>query len=335
MKRSTLTLLLVLSLLWLYVPILSAAPLEQAPSETPEEEVGEEMIAFPVFDPERKTYDIYLARPDGSEMQKLIEDASQPAISPDGTAIIFRSWTPGKDRGLFVRDLTGERPDWHFLPYPPASRPSWASQGQFFLLHSRHHSDRISHIYRSVGADIVPIRRPDVDKDILGEMPALIDDGHFIYRACEFNKCGLIIRDINGAFPRMLTEDMSDTAPAPSPDGTMVAFMSYDRDKNWEVYVINIDGTGLTRLTENPGRDGIPTWSPDGKMVVFASERDGVWGIWAVNPDGTEEHKLFDLPGSIDGHVRDYPDYDSLGWFEERIFWCPDITPAVLLPAAG
>ncbi|MGQ9625635.1 MAG: TolB family protein [Anaerolineae bacterium] len=330
MKKYTLTLLLVISLFCVQISILSAAP------ETPTPEAGEEMIAFPIFDPARKTYDIYLARPDGSDLQKLIEDASQPAISPDGTKLAFRSWIPGKDRGLFVRDLTGERIDWHLSPHPPASRPSWASNGQFFLLHSRQESDRASRVYRSVGADVLPIRRPDMDnKDTYGEMPALIDDTRFVYKGCEFNRCGLFMRNIDGTSPQMLTEGTSDTAPAASPDGKMVAFMAYDRDKNWEVYVVNIDGTGLTRLTKNLGRDGIPTWSPDGKMVVFASERDGTWGIWAINPDGTDEHKLFDLPGSIDGHVRDYPDYDSMGWIEERISWCPNITPAVLPPGKG
>jgi Tol biopolymer transport system component len=65
-----------------------------------------------------------------------------------------------------------------------------------------------------------------------------------------------------------------DWQPAWSPDGQRVAFSSY-RDGNWEIYVVNVDGTGLTRLTDQPESDFSPTWSPDGKHVLFASRRRG------------------------------------------------------------
>jgi len=41
----------------------------------------------------------------------------------------------------------------------------------------------------------------------------------------------------------------------------MITFVS-DRDGNWEIYVINADGTGLTRLTNDPRDDMLPAWAP-------------------------------------------------------------------------
>jgi len=49
--------------------------------------------------------------------------------------------------------------------------------------------------------------------------------------------------------------------PGWSPDGTRITFQS-DRDGNDEVYVMNADGSGQTRLTNNLGKDLLPAWSP-------------------------------------------------------------------------
>ncbi len=59
------------------------------------------------------------------------------------------------------------------------------------------------------------------------------------------------------------------------------------RDGNWEIYLINADGTGLTNLTQNPASDINPEWSPDGRKIAFLSERDGNWEIYLMNADGT------------------------------------------------
>lgn len=58
-----------------------------------------------------------------------------------------------------------------------------------------------------------------------------------------------------------------------SPDGSRVLFQS-DRTSDWEIYTIRPDGTELVRLTRSPGPDVTPIWSPNGKRIVFASERD-------------------------------------------------------------
>ena len=66
----------------------------------------------------------------------------------------------------------------------------------------------------------------------------------------------------------------------------MLAFVS-ERDGNSEIYVMNVDGTGLLRLTNDAGRDVDPAWSPDGKRIAFASDRAGSWDIYVMNADGS------------------------------------------------
>jgi Tol biopolymer transport system component len=64
------------------------------------------------------------------------------------------------------------------------------------------------------------------------------------------------------------------------------------RDGNHEIYVMNADGTGQTRLTDNKAMDYLPMWSPDRKKVVFVSERDGNHEIYVMNADGTGQTRL-------------------------------------------
>ena len=93
------------------------------------------------------------------------------------------------------------------------------------------------------------------------------------------------------------------------------------RDGNWEVYVINLDGSGLKQLTNNPANDGLPTWSPDGQHIAFASDRGGDWAIWVMQPDGTSQRRLFGIGGPLDGQVRDAAPHEIRGWVEEQISW--------------
>ena len=66
----------------------------------------------------------------------------------------------------------------------------------------------------------------------------------------------------------------------------MLAFVS-ERDGNSEIYVINVDGTGLLRLTDNAAHDLDPAWSPDGKRIAFASDRAGDLDIYVMDADGS------------------------------------------------
>jgi TolB protein len=70
--------------------------------------------------------------------------------------------------------------------------------------------------------------------------------------------------------------------PVFSPDGTRIAFMSY-RDGQGEIYVMNVDGSNLRRLTNHPADDVTPTWSPSGTQIAFTSARSGRPLIYTMN----------------------------------------------------
>ena len=83
---------------------------------------------------------------------------------------------------------------------------------------------------------------------------------------------------------RVTRNRASDYDPAWSPDSRRIAFVS-SRDGDSEIYVVNVDGSGTTRLTGVPGEDENPAWSPDGARIAFWSDRDDDADIYVMNSD--------------------------------------------------
>ncbi len=77
---------------------------------------------------------------------------------------------------------------------------------------------------------------------------------------------------------------------------TQLAFVS-TADGNPEIYVINSNGTGSTRLTAHPASDVNPAWSPDGAKIAFQSDRDGSVQIYVMNSDGSNPVPLTAVAG--------------------------------------
>ena len=76
-----------------------------------------------------------------------------------------------------------------------------------------------------------------------------------------------------------------------------VAFVSL-RDRNVEVFVINVDGTGVKNVSTSPAVDAEPTWSP-GNRIAFTSDRSGDLQIHTVNSDGSGLTQITDFAGPV------------------------------------
>jgi TolB protein len=76
----------------------------------------------------------------------------------------------------------------------------------------------------------------------------------------------------------------------------MIAFRS-DQDGQADIYVINIDGSGRSNLTNNPANDWAPAWSPDGKYIASQTNREGNFEIYRMASDGSDPVNLTNDPG--------------------------------------
>ncbi len=297
--------------------ISPTSPAQLLPSPTPSL-TGQ--IYFPVYDPKRQTVDIYAFELASGKRELVIKQASQPAISPDGKRLAYRSWDRAQ-RGILVREVADGH-TWVWVNFAEAARPSWSPDSQNIVFPSQQEPDRLWRVYRTLGQEFDRVRRHG--GDIMGRVPVWLADSRIVYWECPLNKCGLYVMHSDGTQPTQLTTNEHDTGPAPSPDGSQIAFLS-DRDGNWEIYVIGTQAAGQEpkRLTNNKARDGLVTWSPDGRWLAFASDRNGQWAIWLMRPDGSGQKKLFDLGGEPTGEIAYVTSHEERDWTLETIAWGP------------
>lgn len=93
-----------------------------------------------------------------------------------------------------------------------------------------------------------------------------------------------------------ITFSGSSSDPAFSPDGSRIAFKSASRT-NYEISVMNADGSGRRQITATSVVEQEPAWSPDGTKLIYASSSFDVDGqtdleIWTINADGTGRRQL-------------------------------------------
>jgi LysM repeat protein len=293
----------------------TAKPAQAASSAAPATLSGR--IIYAAFNPGTNSFDLWLADLATGEQTGIASEASQPMFNKDGSLLAYRSWALDS-RGIFFRDFIGGRGG-QVTRFVEDGLPTWSPDGFTFAFATRREGDRVPRIYRGD-----QMGKGDFSIGFQGEYPASLPDGRLVVRGClPSGDCGMFIIGANGGGETKISNERSDTAPAVSPDGSKVAFMSSGRGgTNWEIWVMDINGSNPRRLTDNGNNDGLPTWSPDGKSIAYVSDAGGTWSVWGMNADGSNQRKLFAMKGTPDGYVLRDKD-NSKGWLEERISWAP------------
>src|SRR5437870_2181034 len=121
----------------------------------------------------------------------------------------------------------------------------------------------------------------------------------------------------------VLTSSACNESQAPPPDvgPGQIAFAS-DRLAQFDIYVMNANGTGIQRLTDDLAFDFWPSWSPDGSRIAFTSDRDSQTGsvnleIYVMNADGTGVVNVSEDPASDLGPAWS-PDGTKLAFHSDR-----------------
>jgi len=201
------------------------------------------------------TYDIYTAKPNGSDLHPLTQTPGYDAeatISRDGKTIVFTSTRNG-DLDIYAMDADGRhvRQLTHELGY----------DGGPFLSY-----DGKKVVYRA--------EHPKTPQEV-ADYKALLAQG--LIRPGNLE---IWVMDVDGKNKHQVTHNgAANFAPYFFPDGKRIIFASNMADpqngRDFDLYVVNLDGTGLERITFYPDFDSFPMFTSDGKRLVWASNRNG------------------------------------------------------------
>jgi cysteine-rich repeat protein len=214
------------------------------------------------------------------------------AFPGENGLIAFRSersgnldiWVMAPD-GTGLRNLT-ESPEDEY-------EPQWSPDGKRIVFRRGDGKERELWVMNADGSNQKRLTVNEAED----EEPSFSPDGLRI--AFESDREGakdVFVMHANGGAPMNLTSDptLEQHEPAWSPDGTRIAYWAEvdDEDETAEIWVMNADGTGHTRLTFNDDEDSDADWSPDGTRLVFRSERDGDDDLYVMNADGSDPVRL-------------------------------------------
>ncbi len=113
---------------------------------------------------------------------------------------------------------------------------------------------------------------------------------------------------ISGITPQPSATPAPQISPSIKPPGEELIVFYSERDGDAEIYLMKPDGSEQTALTDNDADDYSPAWSPDGRLIVFESDRDDPkprtcfpncdYNLYVMNADGSDQRRLTALPGA-------------------------------------
>ena len=219
--------------------------------------------------------EIYVADASGRGRWRLTEDSGQdraPNWSPDGKSLVFVS-----DRTGFTDIFTMDRFGRNLVNLTQStaedSGPAWSPNGQRIAFDSNREGNLDIFVMNVDGRGLTNLTRyPSFDGD-----PSWSPDGQWIvFESDRDGNFEIYVAPSKGGPAKALTiSSAREFAPVWSPNDAIVFECHRDGD---EICVMNADGSGLRRLTTDDVADKQPSWSQDGRQIVWSREqRVGKW----------------------------------------------------------
>jgi TolB protein len=244
-----------------------------------------------------RKYVLQVADTDGFNAQNVLksdEPIMSPSWSPDGKSLAYVSFENDRPE-IFIQHLATARRSKVAGFRGLNSAPSWSPDGKFLALVLS--KDGSPDIY-TLNTATKRLKRLTKHRSIDTE-PVWTSDGKaIIFTSDRAGSPQLYRVNANGGKPKRLTfEGRYNTAASLSPDGKFVAMVHGDRGQ-YKIAQYDLETGNLIVLTDS-SLDESPSFSPNGKMLLYASTRGNNGFLYAVSIDGRAKHKLSDQAGDI------------------------------------
>jgi TolB protein len=154
--------------------------------------------------------------------------------------------------------------------------PNWSPDGKYLLLNSEGRLWRLA----LDGGEPQLVDTGAVTKGINNDHGISPDGKWYVISAGH-----MYVLPSSGGEPRQVTQHRPSYYHGWSPDGKMLAYCA-QRDGNFDIYAIPVEGGEEVRLTSSPAYDDGPDYSPDGRWIYFNSDRSGSWDVWRIPVSG-------------------------------------------------
>ena len=241
--------------------------------------------------------ELYVMDYDGVGATRLTSTQSinlSPVWSPDARSLAFTSYMWGYPY-LFRLFVFERRPLQTLAAFLGINTsPAWSPDGKSVALTlTKDGNPEIYVLNVATGTVRRLTRHPGIDTE-----PTWSPSGRELaFVSDRSGAAQIFIMDDEGANVRRVIFGGFTTQPRWSPRGNVIVYTS--RQGNNDLWAVNVDGSNPRRLTAGPGSNEGASWAPNGRHLVFQSNRLGSWQLFAMLADGSEQEPVTRSPGEF------------------------------------